>query len=77
MSHSGAAPIGAHDWPSWRTARTGADPAHGLVVWGWAWLLPVFVLDRRPAAARRRAQDRVVARMEARLTTAAPHAPGD
>ncbi|WP_406261127.1 hypothetical protein OH779_04340 [Actinacidiphila glaucinigra] len=54
-----------------------ADLAHGLVVWGWAWLLPVFVLDRGLAAARRHAQERVVARMEARLTTAAPPAPGD
>ncbi|MDX2642311.1 hypothetical protein PV341_01760 [Streptomyces sp. PA03-1a] len=78
--------LARHRAPAWAAAAVLAygtnallrsvDLAHGLVVWGWAWLLPVFVLDRRLSAARRRAQEQVVARMETRLAPAAP-APGD
>ncbi|SNS89274.1 tetratricopeptide repeat protein [Actinacidiphila glaucinigra] len=77
--------LARHRAPAWAAAAVLAygtnallrslDLAHGLVVWGWAWLLPVFVLDRRLSAARRRAQEQVVARMETRLTPAP--APGD
>ncbi|MFD8079775.1 hypothetical protein ACFV3E_45110 [Streptomyces sp. NPDC059718] len=89
LSGPGKAPLrllARHRAPAWAAAAVLAygtnallrytDLVHGLVVWGWAWLLPVFVLDRRLSAARRRAQEHVVARMETRLTRAAP-APGD
>ncbi|MEV6104645.1 hypothetical protein AB0M28_07980 [Streptomyces sp. NPDC051940] len=40
----------------------------GVVLpWGWLWLLPLWLLDRRLAAARRRGEQEAVARLEERL----------
>ncbi|MEU7006953.1 hypothetical protein [Streptomyces sp. NPDC046332] len=36
-------------------------------LWGWLWLLPMALVDRRFAAARRVGEERVVARLEAGL----------
>ena len=34
-------------------------------LWGWLWLVPMLLVDRRLATARRIAQQRAVARIEA------------
>lgn len=43
---------------------------HSFSVWGWLWILPTFLVDRRLAAARRHAQEQLVAEIETRVTPA-------
>ncbi|MFD0145278.1 MULTISPECIES: hypothetical protein [unclassified Streptomyces] len=45
-------------------------------LWGWLWLLPMALVDRRFAAARRAGEQRVVARLEAELSAAAGETTG-